>query len=268
MRASAWVRIPVPRPAASARLFCLPFAGGSASFYRPWCHHLKESIEVCLIQPPGREDRHTEPAYTHSQTIVEALITQIGPFLDRPFALYGHSLGALLAFETARALRAADLPEPSVLFLGAHRAPHLPMMRRVFYNLPDDELLAEIKHLNGTPSASLEDSEMLRYWLPIMRADLQICDTYEFAEALPLRCTIIANAGSGDQAASPECMQDWREHTTGAFALHIFPGGHFFLRTAQDSLFGILERYMGELPSHPLRPPEARGAAGRLHSGE
>lgn len=252
MKPAAWVRIPAPRPAASARLFCLPFAGGGASVYRQWCNQLKESIEVCLIQPPGREDRHTEPAYTHSNQMAEAIIAQIRPLLDKPFAFYGHSLGALLAFEVARRLRAAELPAPSVLFLAAHRAPHLPLMRRIFYNLPDHELVAEIQRLNGTPAAILEDREMLRYWLPIMRADLQICDTYEFVAASPLSCAVVAYAGADDKAVPPERMQGWQDHTTGAFALHVFPGDHFFVRTAQAALLEALERHMGE-PSEQLQ---------------
>lgn len=260
MKPANWVRIPAPRPAASARLFCLPFAGGGASFYRPWCHHLKESIEVCLIQPPGREDRHTEPAYTHSSQMAEAILTQIRPFLDKPFAFYGHSLGALLAFEVARRLHAARLPDPSVLFLAAHRAPHLPLMRQSFYNLPDHELVAEIRRLNGTPSAILEDREMLRYWLPIMRADLQICDTYEFVAASPLRCAVVAYAGADDEAVPPERMRGWQDHTTGAFALHVFPGDHFFVRTAQVALLEALERRMGESFSKQVQVPGPRDA--------
>lgn len=264
MKPAAWVRTPVPRPAASTRLFCLPFAGGSASVYRPWCNQLKESIEVCLIQPPGREDRHAEPAYTHSNPMADAIIAQIRPFLDKPFAFYGHSMGALLAFEIARKLRAADLPAPSVLFLAAHRAPHLPLMRPIFYNLPDDELVAEIKRLNGTPAAILEDREMLRYWLPIMRADLQICDTYEFVAAPPLNCAVVAYAGAEDKAVPPGRMQGWQDHTTGAFALQVFPGDHFFMRTAQDALLEALESHMEEPPPkqpRALEPLDARDEA-------
>jgi medium-chain acyl-[acyl-carrier-protein] hydrolase len=245
MKTNAWVRIPAPSPAASVRLFCLPFAGGGASAYRPWCAQLKESIEVCLIQPPGREDRHREPAYTQCGPLADAIFAQIRPYLDKPYAFYGHSLGALLAFEVARRLHAAALPAPSVLFVAAHRAPHLPLMRRVFYHLPEHELIAEIQRLNGTPAAILEDRDMMSYWLPIMRADLQICDTYEFAAAPPLSCAVVACAGSDDTAVPPERMQGWQEHTTGAFALQVFPGDHFFVRSSQDALLEALERHIG-----------------------
>jgi medium-chain acyl-[acyl-carrier-protein] hydrolase len=214
--------------------------------YRPWCTQMKESIEVCLIQPPGREDRHAEPAYTHSYQLAEAITTQIRSLLDKPFALYGHSMGALLAFEIARRLRAAALPTPFMLFPAAHRAPHLPLMRRIFYTLSDHELITEIRRLDGTPAAFFEDPDMLHYWLPIMRADLRICDTYEFVDAPPIDCAVVACAGANDKAVPPDRMEDWRKHTSGSFTLQVFRGDHFFMRTEQAVLLDTLERHILE----------------------
>ncbi len=239
-----WVRFPVPNPGAAIRLFCFPFAGGGASAFRAWCAGLPDFIEICPIQMPGREERHGEPLFTQMPELADAAAARIRHYLDKPFAFYGHSLGALLAFEVARRLRRAGAPLPLALFLGAHRAPHLPLLRRAFNDLPDRELVAEIRDLSGTPAALLEDRDALGYLLPIVRADLEVCDTYRWVEEPPLPCPLAVYGGALDPNVPPRQLEGWASHTSGPFTLQIFPGNHFFLRSHQAPLLRSLGSHL------------------------
>lgn len=239
-----WVRLFVPNPGAAIRLFCFPFAGGGASAFRPWCAGLPDFIEICPIQTPGREERHGEPLFTRMPDLADAAASRIRPYLDKPFAFYGHSLGALLAFEVARSLRRSGAPLPLTMFLSAHRAPHLPLGRRTFHDLPDGELIAEIRDLNGTPEALLDDRDALEYLLPIVRADLEVCDTYRWVEEPPLPVPLVVYGGALDRSVPPQHLEGWASHTTGSFALQIFPGNHFFLRSQQVPLLRSLESHL------------------------
>lgn len=232
----SWVQFPVPNPGAAARLFCFHFAGGGASAFRGWAPALPASIEICPVQTPGREERISEAPFTHLPELVDAAAAQILPWLDKPFAFFGHSLGALVAFEVTRKLRRSSAAQPLSLFLSAHRAPHLPLSRRLFHNLPDDELISVMREMNGTPDALLENREVLDYLLPIIRADLKMCDTYQLIGDGLLSCPLIVYGGRDDRGVSEPELEAWRFHTSAPFMLQMFPGDHFFIRSQRSPL--------------------------------
>lgn len=239
-RYPSYVTCPYPNPAATVRLFCFPFAGGGASAYRTWGQELPAFVEVCPVQLPGREERHKEPPHRRMETLVTALAEQIRGCLDMPFAFYGHSMGAPVAFELLRALRRSGAPRPLMLLVGAYQAPHLPPTRRALHAVSDAEFLAELQELNGTPAGVLESKELMDFLLPTMRADFELCDSYLAAEEAPLDCPIVVYAGSQDDSISHERLRSWRVHTNSSFELHSLPGHHLFLRSHRSLLLQSL----------------------------
>jgi surfactin synthase thioesterase subunit len=228
---SAWVLRPTPRPAAPLRLFCLPSAGGGAAQYRPWAELLPPEVELCPVQLPGRENRLREEPFRQMDVLVEAVAGALHPFLDRPFALFGHSMGAVIAFELAHALRRHEDVQPVHLFVSGRRAPHLPSAEDALHHLPAFELLrALIQRYGGIPETILRDREALRLYLPILRADLALIETHTHQEREPFDCPITAFGGDRDARARREELAAWAAHTRGAFTLRMFAGGHFYLQ--------------------------------------
>ena len=231
-----WITCPFPRPPARFRLFCLPFAGGGASVFRLWGKALPADIEVCPIQLPGREDRVAEPPYTNMQALTEELARHIRPYIRKPFGFFGHSMGALIAFELTRQLRRVDAPLPTLLFLSAHQAPHLPRKRRSLHQLPEPEFINAVRRLGGTPAAVFEHQDLLDFVLPTLRADFTICDTYHFLPEEPLDCAFVLCAGSNDPEALTPDVAAWRAQTTQSCQVREFTGNHFFLQSQRDLL--------------------------------
>ena len=238
-----WITCPSPRPRAAVRLFCLPFAGGGASAYRLWAAGLPASIEVCPIQPPGREERYAEPAFTSITALSRAIAGELEPYLDKPFAIFGHSMGALVAFETARALRRAGAPAPAALLPSAYPAPQDAVNRDPIHHLPDAAFIDEMRRMQGTPDAVLANAELMAFMLPILRADFQACDTYTHAVEPPLDVAVFAYGGAEDREVAAAALDNWRLTTRGPFALRMLPGAHFFVQTHRDVLLAdIAER--------------------------
>jgi medium-chain acyl-[acyl-carrier-protein] hydrolase len=237
---STWVHAPVPRRQAQRRLFCFPYAGGGASIYRDWGAHLPPDIELCAVRLPGREGRFSEPMLHALEPLLAQLVDALLPAMDRPFALFGHSLGALVAFELARALRARGLPTPLHVFVSGRRAPHLPESRDLheppLSTLPDAELIAQLRRLEGTPDEVLSAPELLALMLPMLRADFAISESYEHRPGAPLDCPITAFGGLEDKDTGRDSIAAWSVHTRGDFTMHVLPGGHFFLHTMHSSI--------------------------------
>src|SRR5436305_4022919 len=160
-----------PRPETTLRLFCFPYAGGGAMIYRNWADYLPASIEVCPIQLPGRGNRLKEPAYTNLRNLVDELANSLAPYLEKPFAFFGHSMGAKIVFELARELKRRHGLEPVHLFASGCRAPHIPYDKPTTFDLPEDKFIEELRSLNGTPKEALENSELMQILTPILRAD-------------------------------------------------------------------------------------------------
>ena len=225
--ASAWLRFRQSNPAASLRLFCFPYAGGSASVYRNWTD-LPPEIEVCPVQLPGRDERFREPAFTRGDALCDALVVALADHLDRPFAIFGHSMGAIIAYELTRRLQARGL-SPRHLFVSGQRAPHIPLRRPQSYDLPDPAFRNRLRELNGTPEEVLQDAELMGLLLPRLRCDFELSETYAGTGGAPLSCPITAFGGAQDHEVSRTDIAAWRDLTTSAFDSGIFPGGHFYL---------------------------------------
>lgn len=245
--ANKWVTCHRPQPQAKLRLFCFPYAGGGASVYRRWAGELSMAAEVCALQLPGRESRIGEPAFDRIGPLVEEIARAILPYLDRPFIFYGHSMGAKVGFELTRLLRRELGLLPSHLFVAGCRAPHLPPRRLPIHGLPDPEFVEELRRLNGTPAEVLAYDDLMRLMMPMLRADIAICDTYRYSPAPPLDCPITAFGGLQDPDVCRQDLEDWRGHTNAAFALRMFPGGHFFHNDSGALLLGALFKDLHQL---------------------
>jgi medium-chain acyl-[acyl-carrier-protein] hydrolase len=237
-----WLVFPRPNPRARIRLFCFPYAGGGSSIYRRWPDGLPSDVEVGLVQLPGRETRLRETALTEMAPIVELLAGSLRSRLDKPFAFFGHSMGAMISFEVARRLRRINGIQPDYLFVSGRRAPQLPISEPVTYNLADREFLMEVSRLNGIPREALENQELVQFMLPLLRADFTVCQTYRYVHEAPLQCSIVAFGGLEDAAADRERLEAWRSQTTNSFSLFMLPGDHFFIKTAKDEILRVLGR--------------------------
>ncbi|MCX4993705.1 thioesterase II family protein [Streptomyces sp. NBC_00568] len=233
--ATAWLRgLGGRERTAQRRLFVFPHAGAGASAYR-LAAYLPDTVEVCTVQLPGRENRIAEPALTSMDDAVAAVAPFIADHTELPYAFFGHSMGSLIAFETARRLRALGTRMPDRLFLSGMRAPGTPD-RDPRHTLPDDELLA-IAEFDGL------DAELQELLLPVLRADLTLCETYTYRVQAPLPCPLTVLAGSGDDSVDGTELAEWREHTSAGFDLHLFPGApHLYVRGAERELAETITR--------------------------
>jgi medium-chain acyl-[acyl-carrier-protein] hydrolase len=238
--ANRWLILPKPNPAAVMRLFCLPYAGGSPLVFCNWPASLPENIEVCPIQLPGRGMRLSEPPFTRLEPLLESLIPVLRPLLDKPFALFGHSMGALICFELARTLRLRFGLEPESVFLAGRQAPPIPDRTTARYDLPEPQFIEELRHLNGTPPEILQQPELMRLLVPLLRAEFELCQTYVYQPGPPLGCPLFIFGGVDDGEVSQEELEGWRSYTTGAFSLRMLPGDHFFIRTSSSALLRMI----------------------------
>lgn len=213
------------------RLFCLPCAGGGASAFRAWRADLPASIDLCPIQLPGRETRLHEHPFTTMEPLVAALADALEPHLGMPYALFGHSMGALTAFELARELRRRGKPEAVRLFVAGFASPETPRTRER-HRMNDRDLIAELRDFGGTPAVLLNDAEMMRHVLPILRADFSVIETYRRRDEAPLDIPISGMAGAEDREAPAVAMTGWGRQSSAGFRLTVFSGDHFFVHAA------------------------------------
>jgi medium-chain acyl-[acyl-carrier-protein] hydrolase len=233
--AGAWLRVLSTAVDARVRIVCFPYAGGGPPAFRGLSDALTGALEVLAVEPPGRGTRIGEAPVTRLEPTVAAVTTELEPFLDRPVAFFGHSLGALVAFEVVREMRRRRLPRPIRLFASAARAPHRPCGEPL-HELPDDAFLARIGCLNGTPAAVLADRQLMELLLPALRADFAAAATYRSAPGRPIATPITALGGRADAHVSHDDLQGWAWHTRGGFDLRTFEGDHFFLHSATHEL--------------------------------
>ena len=232
---------------APLRLFAFAYAGGGASVFRSWHKTLPADIDLYALQLPGRESRFTEPRLTQFAEAIEAIVAALGPSLDHPFAFFGHSLGALLAFETARHLRRIGAPLPAHLFLSGHSAPQVHDPIEAYSKLSDAAFIQSIKKYGGMPDEILQNTELVELFLPTVRADFSLLETYHYVEEPALDCPISAFGGLSDAETSEFKLAAWNIHTTQSFQLNMFPGNHFYLNTAQALLVDKIIRDLAPL---------------------
>ena len=224
------------------RLFCLPYAGGGASVYRAWPQAVPRQVEVCAVELPGRGSRMCEAPFQRLTPLVRALASAIEPALDRPFALFGHSMGGLVAFELARWLRRQGGPSPRRLFVSASSAPGAPPTLPLLHQAPDTEVKAKLRELGGTPRELLDNDEIMALLIPTLRADLSVLETYEHRPEPPLEVPITVFGGTADRTVRLPALAGWRTQTSAGSRLRLFSGDHFFLHdAATDMLAAILE---------------------------
>jgi surfactin synthase thioesterase subunit len=225
-------------------LFCFPYAGAGPSVYRGWAEQLRPcGVKVFLIQLPGRESRlREEPMCTMSQ-VAGAAASAIAPLLTGRYAFYGHSLGAKVAFETAREMRRRSGNAPDHLFVSASIAPHLPWPYPPMHRLPREELLHEVQHrYGGIPEPVLRERDLLDLLLPGLRADLTVLETYSYTSEPPLDSAITAFGGIDDHSVSEASLLAWRVLTRSAFAVQMLPGDHFFLHAERMTLIKAIAK--------------------------
>ncbi len=230
-----WV-IGLRKPQAKFRLFCFPYAGGSATIYRQWVQNPSENLEVYAVELPGRGRQIKSPPFSQLQPLVGAIATALLPYLDIPFAFFGHSMGGLLSFELTRLLCSQYHLTPLHLFISARRAPQIPSTARQIHNLPEADFLEEIGSFNGTPKQVLENQELMQMFLPILRADFSVLENYTYTPEPPLDCPISIFGGWQDQGLNYASLEAWQEQTTKSFSLDMFEGDHFFLHSFQEIL--------------------------------
>ncbi|EIE99146.1 thioesterase II family protein [Saccharomonospora glauca] len=246
-----WVLTPQPRPDASLRLICLPHAGGGATAYREWPSYFDSDVEVKLVQLPGRENRMFEPPHERMDTLVPALADNLGPLLEGRYALFGHSMGALVAFELSRYLD--ESRRPDVLVVSGHHAPHLERLGPHRHDLPEAELVEALRDLGGLSPELLENPEYLKLVLPTVRADLAVVEKYVWPGGDPVAHDLVALGGDSDDNVPPEDLIAWERHTTGRFRHRIFPGGHFYLQDSLVDVVAEVRRALVEARNNALR---------------
>ncbi|MET9565845.1 thioesterase II family protein [Streptomyces tauricus] len=237
---SQWFRRFHPRPDAEAALVCLPYAGGSAAAYFALSELLAEKVDVLATQYPGRQNRFHEPCLESVQELARGVFDDLAPLIaGRPFALLGHSMGAAVGFELARILEREGPAAPLALFASGRRAPSIAGDRGVRF-LDDDGLVAELRSMGGTDMRVLDEPELLQLLLPSVRADYVASETYDAGPGAIVGCDVVALAGHKDAHVEVDDVAAWRDHTTGAFDLKVFPGGHFFLTDHEPEIAALV----------------------------
>jgi medium-chain acyl-[acyl-carrier-protein] hydrolase len=229
---SRWLSRWREQPEATITLFCFPYAGGSSSTYRLWQGLLPEWIDVAPVQLPGRGERLSEPPFHRMSEMVEVLGRELTPYFHKPFAFFGHSMGALIAFELTRWLRRNKQTLPAHLFVSGRRAPQIPEAIEPSWHLPEEQFIERVRQLNGTPQEVLQHPELMQLLIPLLRADFAVCETYEYHAEPPVECALTVFGGDEDAEAPREYLTPWREHTSAKFKLHMLRGDHFFVQTA------------------------------------
>ena len=245
-----WLACRERRPEAKYRLYCFPHSGGSAGEFVVWADQLPE-VEVLGIQLPGRGARLDEAAFTRMGPLVDSIVAEVT--FQAPFAFFGHSLGALVAYEVAKVLHATGRRQPDRLFASACPAPHLPRISPPIHQLPDEELAALInQEYASLPAEIMENPDLLRLILPAHRSDFELVETYEYHAGEPLDRPLTVIGGTEDELTESE-LAAWGRHTATRLDLQLLPGGHFYLREQRDSLLHLVKERLQLSPTYTVR---------------
>lgn len=240
-----WLLTRTVNPHARLNLICFPYAGGGAQIFNSWQTGLiTGEIQVYGVQYPGRGSRVREQAFTESSALVDAFLPHLLPLLNKPFALFGHSMGAIIAFEVARRLQTEHGLRPERLIVSGRRAAQLPRTDRLTYNLPDAEFTEELRRLNGTPKEVLDHPELMQLMMGIIRADFTLTQTYKYVPGPQLTCPLSVFGGLEDTDVSREQLEAWCRQTTSDCSLKMFEGDHFFIQTNQAPVLKTLRQQL------------------------
>ncbi len=215
---------------AARRLYCFPFAGGGAATYRTWASTLPDDVEVVFVQFPGRTPGSGDVALRRMIDLVDVACSAIGADADLPYALFGHSMGAATAYEVTSRLERSGVPGPDHLFVSGRRSPHEPVTSRPIRDLPDAAFIAEMGERYGAiPEAIRNEPDVLAMFLPILRADVAVFETYERLSDHRVTCPVSVFGGADDTNPPPDALAGWSEVTARSVLVEVFPGDHFYL---------------------------------------
>ena len=265
-RTNQWLICPKPNPQAKLRLFCFPYAGGAATIYHKWHTGLPSTVEVCAVQPPGRGNRLTDKPFTHLMPMVQAVAEGILPALDKPFVFFGHSMGAMMAFELSRLLRQKHRIQPLHVFVSGRMAPQIAPTDPPTYHLPDAEFIENLRELKGTPKELLDNEELMQVMLPLLRADFEVCQTYSYVPGPPLTCPLTVYGGLQDDKIDRDDFEAWKWHTSDQFVLKMFPGDHFFIHSDQALVLDLLSKELDRIIAQSAHVPSAIASSGARFS--
>jgi medium-chain acyl-[acyl-carrier-protein] hydrolase len=251
---SRWFECSRPPEGSQSTLFCFPHAGGNAFLYRTWQAQLPDVL-VSALHLPGRGRRLAEPPFVRMEDMVEAAVRAMLPLMTRPFTLFGHSMGALLAFEVARVLEQRHRRFADHVFLAAAKAPELQGHRQQTHQLPDSEFIATLRALSGTPEELLNDPQVLAVMLPMLRGDFEVVETYRYTPGPPLTAPFTVFGGAADASATRAELEPWAGHTRATCAFHVLPGDHFFIREQTSEVIRLVDSTIREL----MRQRASRG---------
>lgn len=244
-RTTRWLHFPVPRPAAGLRLVCLPHAGGGTAVFRSWAAELPEWIELIAVRLPGRESRLSEPAYQDWAALLGQLHAELDRGVEPPYALFGHSFGAMLSYELAQ-LGGPDGAEPRRLVLAGCAPPGLPRPTPALAGLPAAELITGLRNYGALPDEVVNSPSMLGLLLPMVRADLALAESWSSRPARPVRVPLTVLSGLADPIAPSAQCQQWQQLATAGFDHHPLPGNHFFLHEQRAAVLALLAAGLAE----------------------
>jgi medium-chain acyl-[acyl-carrier-protein] hydrolase len=250
----------MPRPVTGAamRVFCFPFAGGSSATYHGWTEHLHPRAELVMVQMPARGARLADDPCDDMGELVDSLYDAIAPLLDKPFVFFGHSMGAKVAFELATRLHRAGRQLPLHMIASASPAPFLPRAGEPVHDLPDDQFIAHLGSLNGTPERVLRSRELMALLMPAMRADFKLLDAYVGSSDTVLPATLTLCGGRADDEVALDDLLAWRRVFAASGGLHLFDGGHFFINEHAAALVAVINQLVGTALAHaPAREAAA-----------
>jgi medium-chain acyl-[acyl-carrier-protein] hydrolase len=247
-RRGTWLFSFEVQAAAEARVFCFPHSGGGAAAFRDWSASLRPTVDLVAVELPGRGTRLQEPCRTDLTGMVREIAEEIASLAELPFAFFGHSVGTLIAFEVARELRRLGRALPSMMIMSAGRAPNAPTRPFLRPGISDDEIVRMIVKMGGVPRQLQQADDLLRLWIPALRADLELLDGYVYIQEDPLPVPIVLFAAMLDDVVEFEAMEPWAELTSAGTSLAMFPGDHFYLaKEAKQQVLASLARYLSSL---------------------
>lgn len=235
-----WISNYRPVNSPRLRMICFPYAGSGPVVFHKWPDNLPQDVAVWGIRLPGRETRLREPAFTSLPPLITTVAEALRPYMDLPFVIFGHSMGALIGFELVRYWREHGGPQPIHLLVSGHRAPHHPPQNPPCHQADKQAFLNRIKMLGGTPEKFFALDDLVNAMLPTLRADFSVWETYEYKESAPLDIPITVFGGRSDSEATEKDFAAWQQHTSREFTLNLFSGGHFYFREDESPLLRLL----------------------------
>lgn len=243
-----WFFCKTPEPKASIRLFGFPFGGGGASVFHTWPDAMGGAVEVRALQLPGRETRFREPREKNIATLIRNIASALGEYQEKPFVLFGYSLGSLLAFEVCRELRRQSMRMPEHLFIAALGAPQLPPSHPPISTLPNREFVEKIEYYYQPGGEAWNNRELRDFLLPVLRDDIALYETYSYRHEAPFDFPIDVFAGDSDRSVPLEMTDPWSQQTSASMTRHVFRGGHFFIDTCLGEIQSLVSNSLKRKP--------------------